>query len=124
MSHFPDLPAGAVDFVVGILVRLILPTLGDDPAAARALARDMLAEYQPGTLKELRLAAEIIGLSLNALNALADAAQPDALQPDAALHDAAQSGPRPTRRSAGAPGRNPPLGQHLCPLRPCGAAAA
>jgi hypothetical protein len=76
MTLSPTLPQSAVDLVVAMLVRLILPALAGDTGAAKALALAMLAEYQPQTIRELRLAAEIVGLSLESLNALVESAQP------------------------------------------------
>jgi hypothetical protein len=76
MTLSPTLPQSAVDLVVAMLVRLILPALAGDAEAAKALALAMLAEYQPQTIRELRLASEIVGLSLDSLNALVESAQP------------------------------------------------
>ncbi|MFO1023707.1 MAG: hypothetical protein U1E70_00870 [Acetobacteraceae bacterium] len=77
MSLSHALPVAAVDMVVMLLVRLIIPLHQVDAAAARTSALAMLAEYDPRTMMELRLAGEIIGLSLNAMQAQGDAAQPD-----------------------------------------------
>ncbi|HVZ09849.1 hypothetical protein [Rhodopila sp.] len=68
------LPAPVVEMVVGLLVRMIMPILALDRAAARDAAIRMLADYQPRSGRELRLAGTAIGLSLNGLRALADAA--------------------------------------------------
>src|SRR3954454_7419413 len=75
MSLSPNLPVSAIEYVVALLVRLMLPNVGEDTEAARALALDMLADYHPRTVRELRLAGEIIGCGLNTLQALADCGQ-------------------------------------------------
>ncbi|MFL5289161.1 MAG: hypothetical protein ACJ8AW_51475 [Rhodopila sp.] len=71
MSVREPLPQDAVDMVVASLLHLILPVL-ESEAAARALALRMLTEYQPESVRELHLAGEIIGFSLNGLKALGD----------------------------------------------------
>ena len=76
MTLSPTLPQAAIDLVVAVLVRLLLPALAGDTDAAKSLAVAMLAEYQPRTIRELGIAGEIISLGLDSLNALAEAAQP------------------------------------------------
>ena len=77
MSQSRNLPATAIDSVLAFLLPLILPTLNDDHTAARDLALTMLAEYHPASVRELRLAAEAIGFSLQSLAFLAQSAAPD-----------------------------------------------
>ena len=77
MSFSTNLPRAAIEMVVSLLLPLIVPTLEGDADAATSLALEMLAEYRPATVRELRLAGEIIGFSLNSLHALAQAADRD-----------------------------------------------
>ena len=77
MSFSSDLSRAAIEMVVSLLLPLIVPTLEGDADAATSLALEMLAEYRPMTVRELRLAGEIIGFSLNSLHALAQAADRD-----------------------------------------------
>ena len=72
--------------VIAALLPLILPALGD-PDTARRLALGMLAEYQPETLRELRLAGTIIGIDLNCLAAIVRSGEPD-LTPERRAHAA------------------------------------
>jgi hypothetical protein len=65
-----------VDLVGGLLLPLILPTLGGDTAQAQALVRHMLSEYQPRSVRELRDAGEAIGFSLRSMGELARSAEP------------------------------------------------
>src|SRR5690349_12130177 len=64
MSIPAHLSAAAVNLVVGFLVPLLLQSVGGDAEAARRLALDLLADHQPDTLTELRLAGEQIGYSV------------------------------------------------------------
>jgi hypothetical protein len=61
--------------ILDFLVPLILPSAIDRDAACNA-ALDLLSDHRPATREELRLAAEIIAFSLQALSALRDAAEP------------------------------------------------
>ena len=77
MSFPATIPTAAIEFVLCMLLPVLLPGLGGDNAAARALAIELLAEQGPRTAHELRLAAEAIGQSLKGLAMLADSAAPD-----------------------------------------------
>ncbi len=77
MSLSATLPTAALDVALSFLLPLILPALGNDAAAARALVLHMVAEYDPQSVRELRLAAEAIGFSLKSLTVLAESAEPD-----------------------------------------------
>jgi hypothetical protein len=66
-----------LDTVLGRLALLFLTGAAGDPTTAREAARQMLAAYNPETPAELSLAAEVIGFSLHALEALGQAAAPD-----------------------------------------------
>jgi hypothetical protein len=66
-----------LDTVLGRLALLFLTGAAGDLATAREAARQMLAAYNPETPAELSLAAEIIGFSLHALEALGQAAASD-----------------------------------------------
>jgi hypothetical protein len=74
---FGNLPAAALDVAISFLLPLILPALGQDATAARTLALHMLGEYDPQSVRELRLAAEAIGFSLKSLTVLGESAEPD-----------------------------------------------
>ena len=65
-----------LDTILDSLVPLLLPVARDRDDATQS-ARDLLSDHHPATREELRLAAEIVGFSLQALAALRDAAQPD-----------------------------------------------
>jgi hypothetical protein len=81
MPPFTNLPTAALDLALSFLLPLILPTLNNDTTAARALALHMLGEYDPKSVRELRLAAEAIGFSLKSLTVLAESADPN-IKPD------------------------------------------
>ena len=66
------LPKDAIDLVVAVLNRLIVRALGGSAELGRTLAMLMLGEYQPETVRELRLAGEAIGLSLDSLAAFSE----------------------------------------------------
>src|SRR3954451_16421300 len=76
MSAAHTLPANVVETVLSLLVPFILPAVHNDPEAARATAWQMLADYRTRTPEEFRLAGQIVSFSLQALKALADAADP------------------------------------------------
>jgi hypothetical protein len=59
------------------LAALFLTGAGGDSIAARQAALQMLGAYRPETEDELRLAANIIGFGLHALEALGQASTPD-----------------------------------------------
>jgi len=69
--------AAILDTILGRLALLFLSGAAGDLAAARNAAAQMLAAYHPQTEDELRLAAEIVGFSFHALEALGQAACPD-----------------------------------------------
>ena len=69
--------AAILDPILGRLALLFLSGAAGDLAAARNAAAQMLAAYHPQTEDELRLAAEIVGFSFHALEALGQAAGPD-----------------------------------------------
>jgi hypothetical protein len=77
MSFPSTLPTAILDTILGRLALLFLISTAGDLIAARQAAAQMLAGYRPETADELRLAAEIIGFSLHALEALGQAAAPD-----------------------------------------------
>jgi hypothetical protein len=71
------LPSAVVETVLTHLAALFLTGAAGDITAARQAAAQMLAAYDPQTEDELRLAANIVGFSLHALEALGQAATPD-----------------------------------------------
>jgi hypothetical protein len=71
------LPSAVVETVLTRLAALFLAGAAGDITAARQAAAQMLAAYDPQTEDELRLAANIVGFSFNALEALGQAATPD-----------------------------------------------
>jgi hypothetical protein len=71
------LPAAIMDTILVRLTPLFLIGAGGDMIAARHAAAQMLGAYHPETADELRLAANIIGFSFQALEALGQAATPD-----------------------------------------------
>jgi hypothetical protein len=77
MSLAATLPAAIVDTILSHLALLFLAATAGDLPAARNAAAQMLAAYRPETEDELRLAAEIMGFSLHAVEALGQAATPD-----------------------------------------------
>jgi hypothetical protein len=77
MSFPATLPAAILETILIRLAALFLTGAGGDPAAARQAASQMLAAYHPETADELRLAANIIAFSFQALEALGQAATPD-----------------------------------------------
>jgi hypothetical protein len=77
MSPLSNFSQHVINLVLTLLIPVILPLTGNDIEAAETLALDMLAEYEPRTIKELRAAAKVIGLSLASLQALSEAAEPN-----------------------------------------------
>jgi hypothetical protein len=71
------LSAAILDTILGRLALLFISGAAGDLTAARNAAAQMLAAYHPQTEDELRLAAEIVGFSFHALEALGQAAGPD-----------------------------------------------
>jgi hypothetical protein len=77
MSLPTTLPAAILETVLIRLATLFLIGANGDSTAARQAASQMLAAYHPETEDELRLAANIVCFSFQALEALAQAAAPD-----------------------------------------------
>lgn len=75
MSIAASIPAAIVDLFVGFLLPLLLPASGGDPGTARATALHLLAELRPQSGRELKLAAESVGLGLKGLAMLAKSAE-------------------------------------------------
>jgi len=71
------LPTAILETILTRLAPLFLIGANGDLTAARHAASQMLDAYDPQTNDELCLAAQIIGFSFQALEALAQAAQPD-----------------------------------------------
>ena len=77
-TAFPaSFPAAILETILARLTALFLIGANGDSAAAHHAASHMLAAYHPETEDELRLAANIICFSFQALEALAQAAAPD-----------------------------------------------
>ncbi len=74
MSTFPT---PILDTVLLVLIPLFLPVTRGDVGMAREAATGVLNDYKAATQEELRLAGEIVTYSLNALQALAESADPD-----------------------------------------------
>jgi hypothetical protein len=77
VSLLASLPAAILETVLIRLAALFLTGAGGDTAAARHAASQMLGAYHPRTIDELRLAANIVGFSFQALEALSQSATPD-----------------------------------------------
>jgi hypothetical protein len=77
MSFPATLPAAILETVLIRLAALFLTGAAGDPTAARHAASLMLDAYHPETPDELRLAANIVIFSFQALEALSQAATPD-----------------------------------------------
>jgi hypothetical protein len=74
MSLSTRLPLDAVELVIGVITRLIIRAFGSSDEAAQNLAMHMLLEYQPETVRELRVAAEAICLGMDSLAAMSESA--------------------------------------------------
>ncbi len=72
-----DLPEIFLNTIVNQVAMLLLPAAGGDLDAARQAATATIAAYDPKTEAELALAARIVGFSLQAIEALAQAANPE-----------------------------------------------
>jgi hypothetical protein len=70
------IPQAILETVLTRLAALFLTGAAGNLAAAREAAHQMLAAYNPQTSAEFSLAAEIIGFSFHALEALGQAADP------------------------------------------------
>jgi hypothetical protein len=77
MSLPATLPAAILETILTGLAALFLTGANGDTAAARHAASRMLGACHPETEDELRLAANIVGFSFHALEALSQAAAPD-----------------------------------------------
>jgi hypothetical protein len=77
MSLAATLSAAILDTILGRLAFLFLTGAGGDLGVARRAAAQMLAAYHAETDDELRLAAEIVGFSFHALEALSQAMTAD-----------------------------------------------
>lgn len=71
-----DLPEIFLNTIVHQIAMLLLPAAGGDQDAARRAATAAIAAYDPKTEAELTLAARIISFSLQAIEALGQAADP------------------------------------------------
>ena len=71
------LPGAILETILTRLGALFLAGAAGDMTAARQAAAQMLSAYHPETEDELRLAANIVGFSFQALEALGQAATPD-----------------------------------------------
>jgi hypothetical protein len=71
------IPATVIETILARLALLFLAATNGDVTAARQAAMGTLADYQPQTPAELRLAANAVSLSLHALEALSQAALPE-----------------------------------------------
>ncbi len=70
MSSFAHIPAALVEFVVGFVTPMLMRGPEAEPRAARAMALRLLADYNPRTGRELRLAGEAILFGLEGLAVL------------------------------------------------------
>jgi hypothetical protein len=77
MSLPASIASAILDTILGRLAPLLLSGAARDLSAARHAASRMLAAYDVQTEEELRVAAEIIGFGLHALEALSQSANPD-----------------------------------------------
>jgi hypothetical protein len=77
MSPIIQRPGAILETILAHLAMLFLAGAGGDPIAAKQAAASLLSDYGPETEDELCLAAQIVGFSFHALEALAQAATPD-----------------------------------------------
>ncbi len=77
MSLAKTLPAAVLETILTHLAGLFLTGAAGDMTAAREAAAQTLSAYRPETEDELRLAANVISFSFQALEALSQAASPD-----------------------------------------------
>jgi hypothetical protein len=77
MSLAKTLPAAVLETILTRLATLFITGAAGDMAAAREAAVQMLTAYHPQTEDELSLAANTIGFSFHALEALGQASTPD-----------------------------------------------
>jgi hypothetical protein len=77
MSLPTTVPAAILETILTRLAALFLTGAAGDTTAARHAALQMLGAYHPKTEDELRLAANIVCFSFQALEALSQAAAPD-----------------------------------------------
>jgi hypothetical protein len=71
------LPAAILDTILGRLALLFLSGAAGDLGIAHNAAAQMLACYEPETVHELRVAANVISFSFHALEALSQASTPE-----------------------------------------------
>jgi hypothetical protein len=71
------MPGPILQTLLGHLAGLFLTGAGGNQEAAEQAAASLLAAYQPETQDELRLAAQIVGFSFHALEALTQTATPE-----------------------------------------------
>ncbi len=72
-----NLPEALLQTIVYQIALLLLQGAGGDIDAARKAATEILRGYAPETEAELRLAARIVGFSLQSIEALSQAANPE-----------------------------------------------
>ena len=72
-----NLPAAVLQTILSRLAALFLTGAGGEMAAARQAAAQMIGAYNPQSADELRLAANIVCFSFQALEALSQATDPD-----------------------------------------------
>jgi hypothetical protein len=77
MSQATVFPPALLETILAPLIALFLPGAAGDAVAARQAASQMLAAYHPENDDESRLAAKIVCFSIQALQALGQAATPD-----------------------------------------------
>ncbi len=77
MSLATIITPAILDKIIGLLVPLFLTGAAGDLLTARHAASRLLADYQPETEEELRLAAEIICFGFGALDALSQSMAPN-----------------------------------------------
>lgn len=77
VTPLENISASVLDLILGILLPLLRPTIGDEQAA-RAVALELLAAHDPRTNKELCLTAEAIAYSLRGLTLLVQSTEPGA----------------------------------------------
>jgi hypothetical protein len=77
MQLATERPDPILETILGHLALLFLPGAGGNLEAAKQAAVSLLAAYQPDSEDELRLAAQIVGFSFHALEALSQASTDD-----------------------------------------------
>jgi hypothetical protein len=77
MQLATERPGAVLETILGHLALLFLPGASGNLKAAKQAAVSLLAAYQPESEDELRLAAQIVGFSFHALEALSQASTDD-----------------------------------------------